>query len=140
MILFKNGLIILDYNPAHDILSVELPDMHELTLPEVRRSFQIIVENLHNFDIQYLLIDSSKALVEIEDEDYQAVIAQFGKDLLQTRLKMFARVGGSRPAQEERAARVSKQVIEEYKLPFQFRIFTHKAEAYDWLINREVKV
>lgn len=136
MILFKNGLIVLDYNPAHDILCVELPDMQEFTLPEVRRSFQIIVENLHNYDVKYLLIDSSNALVEIEDEEYQSVIAQFGKDLLQTRLKMLARVGGPRKAQEERAARVSKEVIENYNLPFQFMIFKSRAEAYDWLLSR----
>lgn len=137
MILFNNGLILLDYNPAGDILSVELPDIQELTLPEVQRSFQIIVENITNYDIKNLLIDSSKALVEVEDSDYKAVILQFGKDLMRTRLQKIARLGSARPAQEERAMNVSAEVRQELNLPVKFGNFTSKPDALNWLLGKE---
>ncbi len=137
MILFKNGLIILDYNPADDILSVELPDIQKLTLPEVRRSFQIIGENLRNYDVKNLLIDSSKAVVEIEDIDYRAVIMQFGSDLLQTRLQKLARVGSSILKQERRAQSVATETIQELNLPFKFANFTNRESATKWLLGKE---
>lgn len=136
MILFNNGLIVLDYNPADDILCVALPDMQKLTLPEVRRSFQIIIENIRNYDIKNLLLDSSKAIVELEDEDYKAVVMQFGKDLTQTRLQKLARLGSARPAQEERAANVSDQVRQVLNLPVKFGNFTSKDQALNWLLEK----
>ena len=137
MILFKNGLIILDYNPADDILSVELPDIQKLTLPEVRRSFQIIGENLRNYDVKYLLIDSSKAVVDIEDIDYKAVIMQFGSDLLRTRLQKLARVGGTIPKQEKRAQSVATETIQALDLPFKFANFENRESAIKWLLGKE---
>ncbi|MEJ8804397.1 hypothetical protein [Pontibacter sp. H249] len=137
MILFSNGLILLDYNPADDILSVELPDMQEMTLPEVRRSFQIVIENIINYDIKNLLLDSSKAIVEVEDEEYKAVILQFGTDLMRTRLQRLARVGSTRPVQEKRAANVSEEVKQELNLPIKFGNFTIRADAMNWLKGME---
>jgi hypothetical protein len=133
MILFTNGLIVLDYSPAGDVLCVELPDLQEITLPEVRRSFQIVVENIINYDIKNLLLDSSKAIVEVEDEEYKAVILQFGTDLMRTRLQKLARVGSAKLVQEKRAVSVSEEVRQGLNLPVKFGNFSNRADAMNWL-------
>jgi len=135
MIIPSTSFIRLDYNPATDILSVELPDIRHFSISEVNRSLQLVVEAIANYDIKKLFLDSSKAVIEVEDEAYRQVIMNFGRDLMKTRLQRLARIGSSIYAQEQRASRVAEEARQTMALPIEFQNFSSKAEAMEWLIK-----
>jgi len=134
MIISNNGLINLDYTPATDILAVELPDIRKFSISEVERSLELVVEAITSYDIKKLFLDSSKAVIEVDDEEYRSVIMKFSRQLLATRLQKLARVGSQVAAQEERAARLADEITQRGALPVQFQNFSTKAEATNWLM------
>lgn len=129
--LLYNGIITLDYNPATDVLVTELPDVRQFGLLELRFCLDLIVKSVINYDIKQLLLDFSHSVVGIEDEAHRAVTANFGIDLMKTRLKRIARVGVADAAREENAARVAPELGQE--LPIKIRTFSSKNEAMGWL-------
>jgi hypothetical protein len=137
MIIFSNGLITLDYDPATDILSVALPDIRNFGTSEVERSLDIIVETIVNYDIKKLLLDSSKAIIEVDDEAYRNIIMKFSMDLMRTRLKFLARVGSPLEQQEKRATRVAEEAKRVSAVPVEFQNFTDSAEAMGWLLRQK---
>jgi len=133
MIIFSNGLVTLDYDPATDILAVDLPDIRNFGITEVERSLQIVVETITNYDIKKLFLDSSKAIIEVDDEAYRNIILNFSRDLMKTRLKYLARIGSSLASQEKRANKVAQEAIQVTALPILFRNFSNTTEALAWL-------
>lgn len=129
--LLYNGIITLDYNPATDVLATELPDVRQFGLLELRFCLDLIVKSVINYDIKQLLLDSSHSVVGIEDEAHRAVTADFGTDLMKTRLRRIARVGAADAAREEKAARVAHELRQE--LPIKVRTFPSRNEAMGWL-------
>lgn len=137
MILFSNGLITLDYDPATDVLSVALPDIRHFGTTEVERSLELIVETITNYDIKKLFLDSSKAIVEVDDEAYRNIIMKFSRDLMKTRLRFIARVGSTLEKQEKRAKQVADEVQQVTTMPVEFSNFTNPAEAMEWLVSHK---
>ncbi|MFD2247300.1 hypothetical protein [Pontibacter ruber] len=136
MIIFSNGLITLDYEPATDILSVALPDIRNFGTTEVERSLEIIVESITNYDVKKLLLNSSKAIIEVEDVVYRNIIMKFSSDLMKTRLKYLARVGSNMEEQEKRANKVAEEVRYVTNTSITFRNFTDNSEAMEWLLKQ----
>lgn len=133
MIIYQNSIITLDYNPATDILSVALPDIQAHSVSEVERCLGIIVEHVISYDVKKILLDSSKAVVEVGDEAYRSLILQFSMELLKTRLQKIARIGTPVASQEHRANRVAEE-IHQLKPTVAYQNFTGKGAALDWLL------
>lgn len=113
-----------------------MPDVTQLALPEVSACLDIVVSNIRNYDIKKLLLDSSKSVIEAEDEAYKAVTTKFGLDLMNTRLKKIARVATTDTKREAKSAQVSAELRRELNLPIEFRNFSNQADAMEWLLER----
>lgn len=133
VIIYQNSIVTLEYEPATDILSVALPDIQVFSLKEVERCLGIIVEHVISYDVKKVLLDSSKAVVDVENEAYHNLMLQFGKDLMKTRLQKIARVSTSLPAQESRANRVAGALLQ-LDPGGEYQNFTTKAAALNWLL------
>lgn len=133
MIIYSNSIVTLNYDPSTDILSVTLPDFSSFTIGEVERSFQIIVENVKNYDIKNLLLDSSRSVIDVEDTEYKRVVIDFSKELARTRLGKLARVESTIAAKELLAASVTADIQLAESNPVDFRNFTNEQEAMQWL-------
>ena len=134
MIIYS-GIITLDYNPVTDVLTTSMPDVKQFGLSEISFCLGLIVENVRNYDIKKLLLDSSKSVVEVEDEAYKAIMMKFGMDLRGTRLKKIARLATADTGREEKSAKLSAELRQELNLPVEFRSFTRRKEAMDWLLS-----
>ncbi|PRY15530.1 hypothetical protein CLV24_102151 [Pontibacter ummariensis] len=135
--LIYNGIITLDYDPTTDILATSMPDVREFAFPEVSFCLGLIVDNVRVYDIKKLLLDSSKSVIEVEDEAYKAITTKFAMDLMGTRLQKLARVGTVDLKREEKSTKLSAELRQELNLPMEFKNFTSRAEAMDWLLSLE---
>ncbi|GAB3528705.1 hypothetical protein GCM10027443_07030 [Pontibacter brevis] len=131
MILFQNGFVKLDYDPTTDILYVDMPTVDNLVLPEVRQALRIIVEHVRNYDVKRLLIDARKTEVEVSEETYATMLADFRQNLMATRLKKLARIVSGSTIRENAV----KKVYEKQKLTIEIRSFTEVAPAVEWLVS-----
>lgn len=133
MILFQNSLISLDYNPATDILAVDMPSINYNLATEFKRALDIIVENVRNYDVKKLLVDARKSVIEMEQDDYAALVAGFTSDLKNTRLQKGARIISENRAREV----IVQNMIEDVQPVSLYQTFTDKADALAWLKEKE---
>ncbi len=134
MIIYSNSIITLEYEPATDVLSVALPDIQDFSISEVERCLNIIVEHVISYDVKKILLDSSKAVVEVQDEAYRNLMLQFGKQLMTTRLQKIARIGSAVAAQEDRASQVA-EAMQQFSPTGSYQTFTSKEVALKWLLS-----
>jgi len=87
MILFQNSIIKLDYTPATDILAVEYPDLHDFLLPEIKHSINIMVDNIRNYDVKKILLDSTKTIVSVGEAESREVATYLASGLVKTRVQ-----------------------------------------------------
>lgn len=129
-------IIRLDYNPATDILETSMPDVTHFMLSEVQMCLDVIITNIRNYDIKKLLLDSSNSVIEIgeDDEAYKAIAMKFGMDLMGTRLKKIARIESADLRREANSA----EVREHMNLPMEFKNFSNRDDAKDWLLEMRV--
>jgi DNA primase large subunit len=128
MIVYQNHLITLTYTPESDTLMIDWPDVESYTFPEVRESFQKIVEVLKNYDVKNLLLDASTGFIRLKYSEFLTLIREFATNLLQTRLQKFARVLPKDPEREESVKTIQKELANSY----QYRDFKSKAAALRW--------
>jgi len=133
MVIFENGYFRLDYTLSTDILGVDLPDMRTTGLSEAERCFEIMVEHVRNYNIHRLLLDSSKAVVEVGDAEYNRLIYQVSMDLMKTNLKRVARIVSSTTELEKMAVKVQQAVLQSPST-YQIQNFTSKQPASQWLL------
>lgn len=132
MILFQNSLIKLDYDPATDILSVDMPHITYDLDADFARALDIIVENVRNYDVKYLLIDASKSVIDLESGRYTELVTKFSYDLRATRLQKGARVVSANKMREE----IVQEVIDDVHQTLIYQSFTDTNVALDWLKNK----
>ena len=133
MILFRNSILILDYNPSTDIMEVDYPDFPDYLIPEIKNSLDILFEHVRSYDVTKLLIDSSKTLTDVKDEDSRVVALYLVNGLIKTRLQKVARVQSLVTSVENRAQENLKQIQQHVNLPFQVQNFSNKYDALIWL-------
>jgi hypothetical protein len=135
-VVLHDKIIRLDYNPATDILETSMPDVTRFMLSDVEMCLEVIVTNIRNYDTKKLLLDSSNSIVDIDEDNeaYKAIAMKFGMDLMGTRLKKIARVESSDLTREAKSAEVRQHV----NLPMEFRNFSNKADAMNWLLEMQV--
>lgn len=137
MIVYQNWLITIDFNPAFDILSAELPNVSEYGLAELSRALDMVVEHVISYDASNLLLDSSKVVVsQIQDDAYKQLIWKFLAALTATRLKQFARLNNSLQSHEVIALSATDHIFLQLGSPIEFKSFSKKEDAGEWLKAR----
>lgn len=135
MILFENGLIKLDYTPATDVLEVAYPDLHDFLLHEIKHCIDVLIENIINYDVKRVLLNSSLTVVAVSEQQSREITSYLIAGLMKTRLQKLARVQSASADVEALAQNNIKYVQETGMLPFELNNFLSKAEAISWLTN-----
>jgi hypothetical protein len=135
MILYQNRLIVLDYEPSTDILSVDWPNVASFDLMEVEQALNTLVGYIRDYDVKRLLIDSTKAVIspDLDMVEYQAIVTQFAYKLMKTRLKKSARIMHSDQVRETTSQKISEEITRKAKLEIENQNFTSKEAATAWL-------
>lgn len=139
MILFQNSIIKLDYNPATDILEVAYPDLHGFLVPEIKHSINTLVENVKNYDVKKILLDSTKTVISVTDEESREVTTCLATGLIKTRVQQIARLQSPSTTVEKTAQGNIRHIQESLSLPFQLKNFNSKADAIEWLMSNPIK-
>ncbi|ALI98930.1 hypothetical protein [Rufibacter tibetensis] len=129
MNIYNSGFLNLEYDPSTDILSVNFPPVSDILMPEISSSFGVIVEHVRNYDIKKLLFDAKDTQVDVDEEEFSPVIAQFARSLSSTRVQKIARVVSSSHYREH----VVRKVFKDKELPILFQSFTELDSAIAWL-------
>jgi hypothetical protein len=132
MILYQSSLITLEYDPATDILSVNWPDVQEVYIPALEKEANVLVETIKHYDVKKLLIDSSKAAVEVDEEAYQSFLVSFAHELMKTRLRKVARIGTTDQTREKLVNQTSE--VTQISQAMAFQVFDNKSKAQAWLL------
>jgi hypothetical protein len=133
MILLQNSLIKLDYNPATDIMEVDYPDLQGFLLSEVKYSIGLMVDMIRNYDVKKMLIDVSKTIIDIEDEQSRQLSVYLAAELVRTRLQKMARIQPYDANKEVKAQENIKLIQGQGLIRYQVRSFTERQEALKWL-------
>jgi len=133
MILFQNSIIKLDYNPATDILEIAYPDLNGYLLPEIQYSINLMVDIIKNYDIKKLLLDSTRSVSSVSDEDSREVATYLAAAIMKTRVVKVARLQSQSTTIEKRTQGNIRHIRDSLPLPFQLQIFSNKAGAFEWL-------
>lgn len=139
MILFKNSIIQLDYNPAADILDVAYPDLHGFLIPEIKHSIDILVDNVRNYDVKRVLLDSTRTLILVSEAESREVATYLAGGLMKTRVQKVARLQSSSTVVEATAQGNIQHIRQTQALPFLLQNFTVREEAVAWLTSYDVE-
>lgn len=129
MIIFKNGFLTLDYDPASDILSFPMPSVNDVVMPEMKRCLGVIVEHVRNYDVKKVLLDARETDIGVEEASYGSVIAEFYRSLAATRLQKVARLATPGSVRE----RIISNLFEDNHFPMEVKWFIEAAPAIEWL-------
>lgn len=133
MVLFENSIVRVDYNPATDIVVVEYPDLHSYLVPEIKHSIDILVDIIRNFDIKKLLLDSTRTVTSVSEDEGREVASYLAAGVARTRVRKVARVQSPVSAMEARAQGNIAHIQKTQQLPYQLQNFTDKKVAIEWL-------
>jgi hypothetical protein len=125
----------MDYNPATDILSVDYPDLENLLLPTIKHSLLALVEAIKSYDVKKLLLDASRTVVSVSEEENREVTIKLASELAKTRLEKVARVQPVDPMHETRAQANINRIKQAGLLPYQLQTFSTREEAIKWLLS-----
>ncbi len=137
MILLRNSIVELNYEPATDILEAAYPDLHDYLLPEIKHTIDAMVEIIKNYDISKLLLDSSRTSILVSKERSAEISMHLAAGLAKTRLTKLARVQSQSTTVETTAQNNISQISTSLNLPFKLQNFTCKADALAWLAARD---
>ncbi len=102
-------------------------------LPEIKNSLTLMVDTIRHYDVKKLLLDASKSMVAISEEENKELMKKLAVDLANTRLQKVARIQPVDPLREIRAQQNIEGLRQEGLLPYQVKTFSSKLEAIDWL-------
>ncbi|MCC9138414.1 hypothetical protein ACFSKU_02840 [Pontibacter silvestris] len=133
MILFENSILTLDYDPASDILDVAYPDLHDFMLSEIKHNIDILVDNVKHYDVKRLLLDSSRTVISVREEEGREISIYLATGLQTSRVEKVARLHSLNFTVETRAQGNIQHIQTTLSLPFQLQNFTSKPKAVEWL-------
>ncbi len=133
MIIHQNSLISLVYSPASDILEVEYPDLQVYMLSHIKESLDLMVQTIRTYDVKRLLLDASKTVIEISEEENKQVTLHLAEALVTTRLQKLARIHPIDLNREIRAQENIQNLKASGLLTYQLQTFTSKDQALTWL-------
>jgi len=135
MILFQNSIVKLDYNPATDILEIEYPDLHGYLLLEIKHNINIIVDIIKSYDVKKLILDSTRTVIAVSEEESKEVAMYLAAGIMTTRVQKVARLQSLNSDVEKTAQDNVGHIERAQTLPFQIQNFTSKTEATLWLLG-----
>src|SRR5688572_14729253 len=92
MLLYTDRYFDHVYEVKYDMLTVKWLTIESLYLPEILHSVKVLVENIKNYNIRYLLIDASGIAEHSSVEEDNAVVEMLFSGLANTHLEKLARV------------------------------------------------
>jgi hypothetical protein len=135
MIIHQDHLLVLDYEPKSDILHVKWPDLVDVPPSVIRYSFTMLVNNINNYHITKMLIDSKGTLSNAKDDEYKPLALELARGLASTRLKRMARVISDDQLREIRNKNYTQEVQSSLLLNYDYREFEDKETASAWLMS-----
>ena len=135
MVLYKSSILSLDYHPASDIMEVDYPDLDGFVLSEVRNSLTLMVDTIRHYDVKKLLLDASKTVITISEEENRELTLRLAADLAKTRLQKVARIQPVDSLREVRAQQNIERAREAGLLPYELKTFGSKEDALAWLVS-----
>ena len=133
MILFQNSIVKLDYDPATDIVEVMYPDLHGFLLPEIKHTIDIIVDVMKSYDVKKMLLDSTKTVSSVTEDESREVAVYLAAGVANTRVQKVARIQSMVSTVESNAQNNIRHIQGSQLLPYQLKNFTSKADALAWL-------
>jgi hypothetical protein len=131
VLVYENSLVTLTFAPETDTLTAEWSDQENYSLPEVKQTLEKLIEAINNYDVKNLLIDASKANLNLTNENYRAFVEYLETAFGKTHIQKLARVKTFDPLREEKIYTIRQKV----NLPYDFRDFKTKDEAIKWLAS-----
>ncbi|PVY42155.1 hypothetical protein [Pontibacter virosus] len=129
--IIPNKFLKLDYNPTHDILFVEWPNMHDYTMPEVAYIIDEVVGAVRSYDIKRILTDTTQSKITVPMEEYAKIINQLALQLATTRLSKFAKLNTADADREAISSNAAALVVGSIA----YRSFANTEEAIAWLVE-----
>ena len=131
MILYRNSLMQLNFDPANSLMEVNWPNFESYSLDDTKLALSRLVSTVKTYEVKKLLVDATNAKLTVESETYEEIVKHFTHLLFETGLEMVARVMTTDPDRESMAKKMAKF------LPASIRLqhFNTIAEAKDWLLN-----
>ena len=137
MIIHQDSLMVLQYEPSTDILAVKCSDLIDVHPSVIEHSFSQLTQNINNYHITKLLLDSRSSKSNVPDEEYKPLAMKLILGLAATRLKKIARVISNDQAREARAKNYSQEVQTQMSFNFKSQEFEDQESALAWLNSKE---
>ncbi|MER2999351.1 hypothetical protein [Pontibacter populi] len=136
MILYKDHLIQLDYDPAEDLLRTSLQTVRPYDAAEVRSTFISIIACVKDYNITRLLLDFTSNTYDLSESEYKTTMAQLTVGLLQTSLRKVARLTTPDNTREYKIASMLGNIKDAVPVPVQVQMFDNRDEAMRWLLHK----
>ena len=136
MILHRDGLLVLEYDIASDVLYVSWPDLSGFSMDEIQYSFQKFIEAIKSYDVKRLLLDSSKTRVDASYEDYKTLMLELSTGFLGTRLERIARVRAEDNMREQLVQQFIQEIVVDPQFSIPYQDFASVQDALDWLCRK----
>ncbi|WP_207435974.1 hypothetical protein [Sabulibacter ruber] len=134
MIILRNWLVTITFNPAEDTLFAELPNVEEFGVGELKHALEIVADNVISYDVKNLLLDSTNVSVgKMDDREYGLTVKDFIRKLTRTRLQRFARLNSSILSLDHRALTAVTEIFNQEGSSIQFQVFNSGTAAAEWL-------
>ncbi|MBC5775300.1 hypothetical protein H8S95_14570 [Pontibacter sp. KCTC 32443] len=133
MILHKDGLILMDYDVASDILVVKWLASKTSSSSELSYTMKLLVDKIRSYDIKNLLIDAREDVIGITDEEYVEINMTFAQNLASTRLQRVARLGTTNTNRENFVQELAEDVQALPEANVVYQEFQDETIAIQWL-------
>ena len=135
MELYSDHTVLLNYDPAHDILTATLQVRRAYDAAEVRRAFISIASCVREYHICCLLLDFTANTLDLTEDEYKYTMAQLTVALLRTPLHKVARIETGDTERERKILNTFEHIKEAVSVPVTVRTFPSREEAYRWLLS-----
>lgn len=130
--IIPNSIVKLEYHPTTDVLHVSWPDFTDYELSQAQYSLDGIVEAIRNYDVKYLLLDTRRGAVKINEDLYREIKVSFFLALVRTRLVKLARVVSAETLRQQ----LMEHVIRETSFKVSVENFYDVEDALKWLTSK----
>ena len=134
MILYKDHIVELDYQPAQDLLTTCLRATRSYDATEVRSAFISIITHVNEYNITRLLLDFTRNTYDQSETEYKSNIAQLTVGLLQTSIRKVARLTTPDAIREHKISSILDSIQEAVPMAVEVEMFSSKEEAMRWLL------
>src|SRR5687768_7816818 len=92
MIIHRDNLLELTFDPKSDILSAKCFNLIDEPYTRIQQSLTELVDSINHYFVTKLLIDSKSTISNVPDKESLLLAMKLAKDLAATQLKKVARI------------------------------------------------